>query len=122
MAAPNIVNVATITGITTGRALTTSLTTALVMNPASSGKVFKINAIVVSNVDGSSAADASIECYDSSASSPTRIASTVTVPADSTLIVSDKNAAFYLEEGDIIRGGASANSDLECLISYEELS
>ena len=43
MAAPNIVNVATITGITTGRALTTSLTTALVMNPASSGKAFKIN-------------------------------------------------------------------------------
>ncbi len=122
MAAPNIVNVATITGITTGRALTTSLTTALVMNPASSGKVFKVNAIVVSNVDGSSAADASIEFYDASATAATRIASTVTVPADSTLIVSDKNAAFYLEEGDIIRGGASANSDLECLISYEELS
>ena len=122
MAAPNIVNVSTITGITTGRALTTSLTTALVMNPASSGKVFKVNAIVVSNVDGSSAADASIEFYDASATAATRIASTVTVPADSTLIVSDKNAAFYLEEGDIIRGGASANSDLECLISYEELS
>ena len=122
MAAPNIVNVATITGITTGRTLTTSLTTALVMNPASSGKVFKVNAIVVSNVDGSSAADASIEFYDASATAATRIASTVTVPADSTLIVSDKNAAFYLEEGDIIRGGASANSDLECLISYEELS
>ena len=122
MAAPNIVNVATITGITTGRALTTSLTTALVMNPASSGKVFKINAIVVSNVDGSSAADASIEFYDASATAATRIASTVAVPADSTLIVADKNSSFYLEEGDLIRGGASANSDLECLITYEELS
>ena len=122
MAAPNIVNVATITGITTGRALTTALTTALVMNPASSGKAFKINSIVVSNVDGSSAADASIEFYDASATAATRIASTVAVPADSTLIVVDKNAAFYLEEGDLIRGGASANSDLECLISYEELS
>ena len=122
MAAPNIVNVSTITGITTGRALTTALTTALVMNPASSGKAFKINSIVVSNVDGSSAADASIEFYDSSATAVTRIASTVTVPADSTLIVVDKNSSFYLEEGDLIRGGASANSDLECLISYEELS
>ena len=111
MAAPNIVNVATITGITTGRALTTALTTALVMNPASSGKVFKVNSIVVSNVDGSSAADASIEFYDASATAATRIASTVAVPADSTLIVVDKNAAFYLEEGDLIRGGASANSD-----------
>jgi hypothetical protein len=122
MAAPNIVNVATITGITTGRALTTSLTTALVMNPASSGKVFKINSIVVANVDGSSAADTSIEFYDSSATAATRIASAVTVPAKTTLVVVDKNAAFYLEEGDIIRGGASANSDLECLITYEEIS
>ena len=122
MAAPNIVNVATITGITTGRALTTSLTTALVMNPASSGKVFKINSITVANVDGSSAADTSIEFYDSSASAATRIASAVTVPAKTTLVVVDKNAAFYLEEGDLIRGGASANSDLECLITYEEIS
>ena len=122
MAAPNIVNVATITGITTGRALTTALTTALVMNPASSGKVFKINSIVVANVDGSSAADTSIEFYDSSATAATRIASAVTVPAKTTLVVVDKNASFYLEEGDLIRGGASANSDLECLITYEEIS
>ena len=122
MAAPNIVNVATITGITTGRALTTALTTALVMNPASSGKVFKVNSIVVSNVDGSSAADASIEFYDASATAATRIASTVAVPADSTLIVVDKNASLYLEEGTKLVGGASANSDLEAVISYEEIS
>ena len=122
MAAPNIVNVATITGITTGRALTTALTTALVMNPASSGKAFKINSIIVSNVDGTNAADTSIEFYDSSATAATRIASAVTVPAKTTLVVVDKNASFYLEEGDLIRGGASANSDLECLITYEEIS
>ena len=122
MAAPNIVNVATITGITTGRALNTSTSTPLVINTASSGKVFKINSIVVANVDGSSAADTSIEFYDSSATAATRIASAVTVPAKTTLVVVDKNAAFYLEEGDIIRGGASANSDLECLITYEEIS
>ena len=122
MAAPNIVNVATITGITTGIALNTTTTTSLVMNPASSGKVFKINSIVVANVDGSSAADTSIEFYDSSATAATRIASAVTVPAKTTLVVVDKNASFYLEEGDLIRGGASANSDLECLITYEEIS
>ena len=122
MAAPNIVNVATITGITTGRALTNTITTALVMNPASSGKAFKINSIIVSNVDGTNAADASIEFYDSSASFACRIASTVNVPADSTLVLIDKNSSFYMEEGDLLRGGASANSDLECLISYEEIS
>ena len=52
MAAPNIVNVSTITGITTGRELTTSTTASMVMNPASSGKVFKVNSVVVSNIDG----------------------------------------------------------------------
>ena len=122
MAAPNIVNVATITGITTGRALTTTLTTGLVMNPASSGKVFKINSIVVANVDGSAAADVSMEFYDATNTTAFRLASTVTVPADSTLIVVDKNSSFYLEEGDLLRGGASANSDLEAVISYDEIS
>ena len=122
MAAPNIVNVSTITGITTGRALTTALTTALVMNPASSGKVFKINSIIVSNVDGTDNADVSMEFYDATNTTAFRLASTVTVPADSTLIVSDKNSSFYLEEGDLLRGGASANSDLEAVISYEEIS
>ena len=122
MAAPNIVNVATITGITTGIALNTTTTTSLVMNPASSGKVFKINSIIVANVDGSSAADTSIEFYDSSASAATRIASAVSVPAKTTLVVVDKNAAIYLEEGCQLRGGASANSDLEAIITYEEIS
>ena len=64
MAAPNIVNVATITGITTGRALNTSTSTPLVINTASSGKVFKINSIIVANVDGSSAADVTLFYYD----------------------------------------------------------
>ena len=120
MAAPNIVNVATITGITTGRALTTSLTTALVMNPASSGKVFKINSIVVANVDGTSAADLSLFYYDGSTAY--NLTSGVTVPAKTTLVAIDKNAAIYLEEGCQLRGGASANSDLEAVITYEEIS
>ena len=120
MAAPNIVNVSTITGITTGRALTTTTTTMLLTNIASSDKVFKVNSIVVANVDGSSSADATIAYYDGS--SNFHLAKTVSVPADSTLIVSDKNNAFYLEEGTQITGGASANSDLECVISYEEIS
>ena len=120
MAAPNIVNVSTITGITTGRALTTSLTTALVMNPASSGKAFKINSIVVANVDGSSSADVTLGYHNGS--STFNIAKVVTVPAKTTLVAVDKNAAIYLEEGCQIRGGASANSDLEAIITYEEIS
>ena len=120
MAAPNIVNVATITGITTGKALTTSTTTNLVMNPASSGKVFKINSIIVANVDGSSAADVTLKYFDGSSNFD--IANVVTVPAKTTLVALDKNASIYLEEGCQLKGGASANSDLEAVITYEEIS
>ena len=49
------------------------------------------------------------------------LASTVAVPADATLIVLGKDAPIFLEENQSIRGGASANSDLDVIISYEEL-
>lgn len=120
MAAPNIVNVATITGKTTGAALTTTLTTSLLANSASSGKVFKINTIIVSNVDGTSAASVTIDHYDGS--NAYKLASTISVPADSTMVLLDKSSAIYLEEGQSIRGGAGAASDLEVIISYEEIS
>ena len=81
---------------------------------------------MILDVDGSSAADVTINFFDtdSDGSGTDRtnpIASTVTVPADSTLVVSDKNSAFYLEEGDKITGGASANGDIQCTVSYEEI-
>ena len=119
MAAPNLVNVTSIYGKTMGASLGTSNTNMLI---CASNKVYKVNSIIVSNVDGTNAADASIEFYDASATAATRIASTVAVPADSTLIVVDKNASLYLEEGTKLVGGASANSDLEAVISYEEIS
>ena len=120
MAAPNIVNVATITGITTGRALNTSTSTHLVINTASSGKVFKINSIIVANVDGTNSADVTLKYFDGSSNFD--IANVVTVPAKTTLVALDKNASIYLEEGCQLKGGASANSDLEAVITYEEMS
>jgi hypothetical protein len=124
MAAPNIVNVSTITGKTTYAALTTTLTTVLLANSASSGKVFKINSIMISNVDGTSAADVTIDINTAAAGSGTSyaLANTISVPADATLSLIDKTNSFYLEEDKSILGGASANSDLEIVISYEEIS
>lgn len=119
MAAPNLVNVTSIYGKTMGAALGTTLTTTLLT--CASNKVLKINSIIVANVDGTNAADASITFYDSSATASYRLASTVSVPADSTLIVIGKDSPIYLEESDEIRGGAGAASDLEITISYEEL-
>lgn len=124
MAAPNIVNVATITGKTIHAALTTTLTTILLANAVSSGKVFKINSIMISNVDGSNPSDVTIKINTAAAGSGTSfaLASTISIPADSTLSLIDKNNAFYLEEDKSILGGASAASDLEIVISYEEIS
>jgi hypothetical protein len=117
MAAPNIVNVATITGKTAVQAIGTSAT-AIVTNSAASGKVFKINALYVSNVDGTANADVTVDLFRSSTAY--RIVSTVVVPADAVLDVITK--AFYLEEGDTLRLTASAASDLEAVCSYEEIS
>ena len=117
MAAPNIVNVTTITGKSAVQIVTTSAT-AIVTNSASSGKVFKVNALYVSNVDGTDSANINVDLFR--ASTAYHIAKTISVPPDSTLVVISK--AIYLEEGDSIRLTASANSDLEAVCSYEEIS
>ena len=57
-----------------------------------------------------------------SGGSPIAIASTVAVPADSTLVVVDKNSCIYLEEGDNLEAGASANSDATITVNYEILN
>lgn len=117
MAAPNIVNVATITGKTAVQAVGTSAT-AIVSNSGGSGKVFKVNALYISNVDGSAAADITVDLFRSSTAYP--IASTISVPADATLDIVSK--AIYLEEGDSLRCTASAAGDLTAVCSYEEIS
>ena len=117
MAAPNIVNVATITGKTAVQAVGTSAT-AIVSNSGSSGKVFKVNALYVANIDGSAAADITVDLFRSSTAYP--IASTISVPNDATLDIMSK--AIYLEEGDSLRCTASASGDLVAVCSYEEIS
>jgi hypothetical protein len=124
MAAPNVVNVATITGKTAVVDLSTTSATLVVENPASSNKVFKINSLYVSNVDGSAAADITVSLYseDNIGGTATEICKTVVVPADATLIVIDKNSSIYLEEDKSIGATASAASDLKIVCSYEEIS
>ena len=117
MAAPNIVGVTTITGKTSVLVVTTT-PTAIVTNSAASGKVFKVNALYVSNIDGTTSADVNIDLFRSSTAY--RIAYTVAVPADATLDIISKS--IYLEEGDALRITASANSRLEAVCSYEEIS
>jgi hypothetical protein len=120
MANPNIVNVSNILGKTVGAAVTTSLA-ALVTNTSGSNQIFKINSLIISNVDGTNAADITVEFYDNQTTGY-KLASTITVPADATLVVISKETAIYLEENDSIRVQASATGDLQAVCSYEIIS
>jgi hypothetical protein len=119
MAAPNVVNVSSIYGKTTGLALTSSSQDILT---CATDKLLKVNSIIVANVDGSNADDVTVKWYNADNTTAFSLASTVTVPSDSTLVVLGKDAPIYLEEGDKIQAlGAAASGDLEIIVSYEEL-
>ena len=117
MAKPNIVSVAYIYGETHVAVLTTTLTTTLVT--AAADEVYKINLIRCANITDS---DATVT-FDSEVSGTHKIiANEITVPANSVVDIIDKNSSFYLQETDLIRGGASAGTTIDCVISYEALA
>ena len=124
MANPNIVAMASLYGNNATVALTTTNATAVVNNPAASGKVFKVNSLVVSNVNGSAAANITINIYsqDDLGGTAYAIASTIAVPADASLIVIDKTTAIYLKEDQSIGAVAGTASDLMVVASWEEIS
>ena len=124
MAAPNIVDVSTITGKSATVALSTTSATVLVSNAASSSKVFKINMIQVANVDGSNACDVTVDVHSAAAGGGTAysLVSTISVPADASLVAVDKGTALYLEEDRSVTATAGTANDLEVIVSYEEIS
>lgn len=119
MAAPNIVNVTTITAKTSVLAPTTTAAD-IVVNAPSSSTVAKINTLVVANVNGTAAATITASIYRSS--TEYKVAHVISVPAGATLVVLDKTSSIYLEEGDSLRLTASANSYLHAVCSYEVLA
>ena len=127
MANPNLINVTSVVGGNAGFNLTNTATATLIT--VDSDKLLKINRITCANVDGTNAAtlDLFVDGLGSGASGVTTtgadatvyLAKTVTVPADTTLVVLD--SPIYLMEADVLKGGASANSDLDLFVSYEVL-
>ena len=119
MAAPNIVNVATITGNTTSAELTNSLT-AVLDNAAASDDVYKINSIIVSHKTGST--DQLIRGAFSDNGTDRYLAYDVDLIAKTSIVVISKDSGFYLEEGDSIKAYCDANSQADIIISYEILT
>lgn len=118
MAQPNIVGVTTILGDTAVLNVST-IAANVVANPANSNTVLKINTLLVANANGNSAADITATFFRTGVEF--RLAHTISVPADSTLILISKDTSIYLEESDFIRLNASANNFLHAICSYEEI-
>lgn len=121
MPVPNLKNPTTITGKTARIILpTTNITTVTgLANLTNSGKVLKINSIFAANINGSSSVDVSISIYNGSVDN--YIASTISVPADATQIISTKETYFYLEEGDTLRAAAGLANAISIVVGYEEI-
>ena len=112
MATPNIVNSTSINGFNVCGAVTTS---AVDIIDVPADKLYKVNTLLISNVDGSSAADITVSVSNDNGSNYYHIAKTISVPADSTLTLLSTD--LYLDETDLLRVQASANSDLEYVAS-----
>jgi hypothetical protein len=120
-------NLASASSVFVGNALirlTSTSATQVVSNAASSGKAYLIDSLIVSNVDGTNAAEITIDLFASATNTgtATKIANTVTVPADATLIVISKENPISLMEAQSIYATASATDDLHVIASWKELA
>lgn len=136
MAAPNIVSVATITGVTTAVAGVSTEgalesgkyvgVTTLVINAAGSGKVIKINTLSAAAIGDTTGA--TVNVYDiaathTSAGATVSVGTTITVPVNSVVSIIDKNNSIYLEENKQIGIiGQSNAGHLDAVCAYEEIS
>ena len=126
MAAPNIVNVATITGITTFKAGigTEGSIFTLVNNPSSSGKVIKVNSVVCAAIGATTGV--TLKYFDQAAGAGTSVSigTTVSIPQFSSLIIVNKDNSLYVEEnrslGIFSQSNTGGTIDVTC--SFEEIS
>ena len=117
MANPNVVAVSSIYANTAVDADVAASAVSLLT--CASNKLLKINSLVIANIDGTNAA--SIDVWVTRSSADYYIAKTISVPADATLVVIDKNMGLYLTENDVLKIQASAAGDLSATCSYEEI-
>ena len=131
MSNPNIAALTTLTGNTTYYTPSGTSAVVLLANASGSNTVYRIDQIVAANVNGSSAVNATVSIYTNGAvaqgSAPSGgtadpVVSTVSVPANASLIVTDKSTAIYLTEGTSITVTSGTASGITYSISYEAIS
>jgi hypothetical protein len=122
MAAPNIVNVANITGVSTFIGITTTTPVVLISNAASSNQVYKINTLLAAGIGATTAITVKIHSAAAGAGTSVSIASTITVPQGSSLAIIGKDTPLYLEENRSISVTAGAINSIDVVASYETIS
>ena len=113
MAAPNLLAASTVTGKTALSSLTTA--TANVIT-AAGNTVSKIESVILTNSTGNAT---SANVFINRSSTAYYLGGTVSIPANSVLVLIGKDSSFYLEEGDVIQANASANSAVVMTSGYE---
>lgn len=131
MAAPNIANITTVTGISTFVAgISTTVGTVILSNPASSNSVYKVNSLTAANTSNTTV-NVFVKIFNQAAGAGTSvsIASSIAVPSGSTLTVIGKDIPIYLEENRsmwVAAGAAattsSATNALDVVVSYESIA
>ena len=123
MANPNIINATSILGKTVYDTDVSTSATSLVSNAASSGKILKINSLIIANIDGTNSADITVTLRNAAGGTTySTLSKTISVPADATLVVISKDTSIYLEEDMSLYLAASVSGDLSATCSYEEIS
>ena len=121
MTAPNIINVTSILGKTVFDADISVSDDALLTNAVDSGKVLKVNTLIIANIDGTTSATITVTIKNVAGTAQGYLAYTVSVPADSTLVVISKDTGIYLEEDRVLHVDAGVAGDLSAVCSYEEI-
>lgn len=123
MAAPNLAAPVRITGKMVFTTCTSTNAVVLLTNGSASSACLRITSLMAANIDGTNACDATVQVFNAaSGGTAFSAASTVSVPADSTIVVIGRDNAVYLEEDRRVTVQASAANDLTFLLSYEEVS
>lgn len=121
MAAPNLLALTTMTAKSVTASLTVTTTTSLLSNASSSGKLLRIDSVIVGNSDGTNSTTITLG-VNKAAGGQKSWSKVVSLAAGTTIIISDKNTPIYLEENDTFEGGAANASRADITINYVELS
>ena len=105
-------------------ALSGTSATSLLSNASSSGRTYKVISIIAANVDGTNAADISVSRYSAAALGGTAfpMASTISVPADASLIVSDATTPVMLAANTSLGATASTANAITMTVTYQEFA